>query len=126
MNMTTTTKYEVDHVIKFAEVDDYEKGCDPATSTEQSYKMDFSADTPKELIHQLMKHVGTNDIEDVQINSCDEDGRIDIGAMEDGTGGTPTESQTEKWKKGEYKLWYIVYTFYIEKVTRETVAISIA
>lgn len=118
------TLYETDSVLKFMEIDNYANGCDPKSGRDDFYKIHFSAATVKDLIHELMNHAGSNDIGDVELNDCDEPGRVDIGVMERDDGITARKNDITLWKANKLKLWYVVYSFRVQKVTRETVELK--
>lgn len=53
----------------------------------------------------------------VELNACDEKGRVDFAKMEDTDSTTPSNAQITAWKNGREKLYYAVYTAHVEKVT---------
>jgi hypothetical protein len=69
----------------------------------------------------LRSFVGVDDDYEIELDACDDDGRVDISVMETNDSYTATERQIEEWKKGELTLWYSTYTFHVEEVTRKTV-----
>jgi hypothetical protein len=64
-----------------------------------------------------MAFVGTDNKEDVLINSCDEIGRVDIQQMENDEGYSASKDQIKAWKNGKQRLWLACYTFNIEQVS---------
>ena len=116
------TTYETDCFNKFAELDIFDEGCQPDTAYQTGGDITFSGETVKELIDQLLGFTGADDYE---LNACDVDGRIDIQVMENSQGYPATLSETEGWKQGLYNLYLASYTFYIKKVSRKTVSLSI-
>lgn len=112
--------YKAENFLKIAEVDDYLEGCDPDTATMSETDLGFRNETLKGLLTDIADYFGAEK-EDLLLNSCEEDGRLDIQIMENNFGDVPTSTQIEQWKVGERQLWAVTYTTTIEKV--ETVTI---
>jgi len=118
------TQYEVNGFGKFYEEDSFENGALPKTSQCFSdSNLRFSADSVEAIINKLMDFVGCTDKESVDLNACEKDGRIDIHVYEDANGYQPSESYKNQWRLGKAKLWFCIYTFHVEKVTREIIAL---
>lgn len=114
--------YEVNGWFKFAEQDSYDEGCLPETGFTFSGDERWSAETIPELLKKLRDFVGIDDDYEILLDSCEEDGRIDIQVMENADGYTVTSAGWfEKFKRGELALWYATYTFMVEKVERSAV-----
>ena len=116
------TTYETDCFLKLAEIDIFDEGCQPDTGYQTGGDINITGETVRELISNLLDFTGTDDYE---LNACETNGRIDIQVMENKEGTPATRSETEGWKQGNYTLYLVWYTFYIKKVTRETVSLSI-
>jgi len=113
--------YEVNGWCKYAEQDFYETGCDPDRYVSFSGNERFSAHTLPDLLIKLRSFVGVDDEYEIELDACDEDGRVDIQVMEAADSYIANEWQVEEWRRGEIPLWYSTYTFYVEEVTRRTV-----
>lgn len=113
--------YEVNGWCKFADQDHWETGCDPDSTYSFSGSERWSAETIPALLKQLRAFVGVDDIYEIELDACDEDGRVDISVQETADGYTAYEWDIEKWKKGELALWYATYTFMVEEVERKSV-----
>lgn len=98
--MSRTTTYEVDGYLKFVEVDSFEDGCEPGTGREWTEDTRFSAPTLYGLVKKLREHVGIEDTDDIELDACDEFGRIDIQSLENSDGFLAYPSQIEAWKRG--------------------------
>lgn len=123
MATQTQTRYEVNGWFKSSEEDSYEQGCLPDSGTQFSGPDRWHGDTIDTVIDQLRAFVPFNtDGDAVDRDACDEPGRIDISGTETDDGDEPTPRQLEAWKRGEYRLWYVTYSFQLERVTRETVS----
>jgi len=119
------TRFEVVGWMKYAEEDIFEDGCQLNSTTTAFGDDRWSAPTVSNLVEQLRAFVPfTSDGDAMQLDACEELGRIDISGMETIDGNEPTVSQLEDWKRGEYRLWYVTYTFQVERVTRETIALD--
>ena len=114
--------YEVNGWFKYAEQDDYQEGCLPETGFTFSGDERWSAETVPELLNKLRSFVGVDDDYEIELDACDEDGRVDISVMENESGYTVmSERGLDKWKRGELALWYATYTFMVEQVERKGV-----
>lgn len=100
--------------IKSIELDNYENGCTGEYSS-YSGKDIFQAETIRDLIEQLKNFTGHDDI---LINSCEEDGRIDIQGMEDGNSMVASDCQLEAWRAGTIDLYSVCYTFQVYKAEK--------
>ena len=107
-----------------AELDDFEQGCiggggDYATS----YAMRISGRDKSSYIKDFARSLGF-DVKWVEVDVCDEPGRVECARMEDADGNEATEGQREQWKAGNLKLWYVVYTAYAEQVSRHAACLA--
>lgn len=116
------TTYETNSWTKLAEEDNFAQGCF-GTHTFNHGRDRFSADTVDELVATLGRFFGVP-IEHTDLDACEEDGRIDFQRMENRDGEEPTKAEIERWKQGQDRMWAVTYTVYVERVTRETVALS--
>ena len=115
--------YEVDGWHKEYEQDDYEKGCTGNYSCFSGNDR-FSALTIPELLIKLRAFVGVDDDYEVELDAGDDDGRVDISVLETDDSYTPTENDIARWKRGEQRLWYSTYTFYVREVIRRGVRLN--
>lgn len=113
--------YEVNGWFKYGEQDFYETGCDPDSHVSFSGNERFSADNTPDLLIKLRSFVGVDDDYEIELDACDEDGRVDIQVMETAEGYPATAWQFKEWKRGELALWACTYTFMVEEVTRKSV-----
>lgn len=116
--------YEANGWLKIAEKDNYNDGCNTDSSIHNEGGDRFCAGTLKDLISQLMQFAGTDDYESVLLDSCGEDGRVDIQIMENDEGMTPSKSEMEQFKVGKRDLWLSGYIFHVEVVDRKTIPLS--
>lgn len=114
--------YEVNGWRKFTEEDSYKHGC-IGDAHYDGGKDTFTADTVPELVEKCRAFCGGT-VDGVLLDSCDEDGRLDIQVTEDDDATPASESQIEAWKRGELRLLAACYTFTVELVTRETVQLT--
>ena len=115
---------EINGWFKFAELDSWENGCDPDSTRWEDGNESFTAETEDKLIAQLMEFCDVTDKQNVLINSCDQDGRIDLQRYEDEQGCVANAGEMESFKRGEINLYLACYTFNVESVTREPFAFS--
>lgn len=109
------TQYQIHGLLKFAEEDIYDEGCQPETASTFQVDVDFRGDTPQEVIQKVADFLGV-DQDGIERNACDEPGRVDFSLMEDAEGTTASQAQIESWKKGKTRLWAVTYTAHVEKV----------
>ena len=110
-----TVKYIINNIYKMAEKDSFENGCDFTSSQTSLIDLKIESCSLSEVIEEFMSFVSCDDKKSVIIDSCDEDGRIDIQVTENGEGYTPSPYQIEQWKKGEFDLYAVTYTAQVEK-----------
>ena len=113
--------YEITNILKHAEEDIFEHGCQPGTGTGNFIDISFKSRTVKDLIEQAAEFL---DCQDFQLNACEEIGRLDFQKHETFDGTTPTEAELERWKEGKLKLWLVDYSMWVEKVTRRKVDLA--
>ena len=109
-------RYEIAGFHKTAELDDFENGC-TGQGSDTYIDSRMHADTLQELQEKIYSFTGCKP-EDQKLDACEETGRIDCGVMENADGISPTERELDAWRRGECKLWYCVYTAYVEQVSR--------
>lgn len=114
------TYYQANGWAKFYEEDIYNEGCLPHTGGLIDGREVFRADTIDGLLNELLAFTG-GDRECLELNSCDEAGRVDISIMENADGCKATKWEIESWKEADIQLWDCIYTFQIEKITAEAV-----
>jgi hypothetical protein len=117
--------YEVNGWYKYAEQDDHEEGCLPGTGFSFGGNERWSADNIPDLLIKLRNFVGVDDEYEIELDCCDEDGRVDISVLETADSYTAMPYQIEEWREGKLKLWASCYTFMVEEVERKTVRLSV-
>lgn len=108
---------EISHVIKLAELDNYEQGC-IGKPFESVIDYKISGKTKEELIKKLLDFTG-GDNDGIMINPCGEEpNRIDVQVMENGEGYHATQSDIEAWKRQEIELYAVTYIAFVDVVER--------
>ena len=97
------------------EEDEYQNGCNPETATSYDYELKLRANTRDLIIKEVCEHFDVKE-EDLSLNACDEDGRIDIQELTDSEGIPLSAGQIEQWKRGELKGYNKITTVYVESV----------
>lgn len=110
-----TTKYQIHGLLKFAEEDIYDEGCQPETGFTDHIALDFRGDTTEEVIQKVADFLGV-DQDGIERNACDEPGRVDFSLMEDEQATPASKHQLERWKNRQERLWAVTYTAHVEKV----------
>lgn len=109
------TYYQVNGWSKFSEVDNYKEGCDPETTNNFCGLVSDSVDG---IIKRCMEFVGAE-----SLDSCEEEGRLDIQVMETDEGIIAGDYDIKAWKKGSKRLWLCCYTFNVSLINEETVSL---
>lgn len=117
------TQFEVNGWFKSTEEDHYKDGCLLNTGASFSGTERWIANTIPELIKKLRDFVGVPDEYEIELDSCGEEGRVDISVLETADSYTASKCQIEQWKAGDFRLWYSCYSFHIEEVTHKTVSL---
>lgn len=104
--------------IKYYEEDIYSSGCQPDTGGRFIVEITFNDSTIEGLLTQIKEYYDVTD-DDILLNACGEDGRIDIQVLEDKDSYKATEQEIELWKHGEIKLYLSTYIYHIEEVQRK-------
>ncbi len=112
--------YKSSKGIKFSEEDVYQEGCLPDTTQTCDVDVEFKSDSVAGLLKKMYDYFGISK-EDADLNACDEKGRIDICILENADGYKASKSDIVCWKDRDKKLWSVIYTYYISKVTKETI-----
>jgi len=122
---TAIKQYEINGVHQFTEEDTYNEGCQPNSGNSGFLShIKIKADTVEELIKKLFSELCFKyDKDAMELDACDEDGRIDISVMEDENGSEATASELKAWKEGNKRLWSGIYTAHVELVERQTVSV---
>ena len=120
-----TERYEARGWSKFSEEDIYNEGCQIHSGNSGNGNDLFFGDTILEVIDKCQEFVGSESMEDCLLNSCGEEGRLDIQIMEDENSTPAGKHDLEEWKAGRKRLWLSCYSFYIENVAREAVFLKI-
>lgn len=111
-------KYQIDNMLRSDQLDRYETGCDgPVTETPLSIAI--TAETTDELFKRMAGSIGADEkefLDQMEIDVCDDDGRVEFSRYETGSGDPATAIDVEKWKKGEKKLYYVTYMAWVEGV----------
>lgn len=117
--------FEVDGWHKHGEKDHYQHGCDPDDYVSFGGNDRFSAPTIPDLLVKLRAFVGVDDDYEIELDACDDEGRVDIQVLETNDSYVATERQIEEWKRGELDLWCSTYTFVVQEVIRRGVVLSV-
>jgi hypothetical protein len=104
--------------LKHSEQDNYNDGCDPATSCTTGGHDSFSAGTIEDLIIKLSMFAGQSDLKNVILDSCEEAGRVAIQVYENKSGDPAQDYEITAWKAGSQDLYLCTYSFYVLKTEK--------
>lgn len=101
-------KYFIEGFDVHKEVDIYKEGCQqPYFST--CVAINMSADNQDILLQKICDFLDVEN-NDIEVNACDEKGRIDVQLMEDVDSNKPSKGDIASWKMGKKKLWLSTYS----------------
>ena len=108
-NDKTGKKYMVMFTQVDSELDSYGKGCNPSTAKSRflDEPLVFEADTLKELLREIKIFFNVSQ-ESLQLNCCDETGRLDVQTYSltlDGLRCSNKERIFKEFKTGKRDLW---------------------
>ena len=109
--------YFVNGLLKFAEEDSYQSGRVVGTAVSDCINATFTGKTLAVLLEDLKIFTGCDDI---LLNSCNEQGRIDLQGYETADGSPALESDMQLWEDGKMKLYAVTYTAYMYKAELST------
>lgn len=112
--------YETNGYYKHSERDNWEHGCQDDYRSDDGHFL-LTSGTLDDLLGQMLAIAGVerkDAKESVELNACDEAGRVDISLTENDDGLPATEGELTRWKAGEIDLWYATYTFHVQEVNR--------
>lgn len=113
-------QYEVRGFTKLSEEDVWSKGCIPSSGGGfHDNQMRFVSDSVEGLIEKIISFTDAPSRDCLILDSCDEDGRLDVQVLETAEGYAASPHDIELWKSGEKRLWLCDYIFYIEQVDRK-------
>lgn len=113
------SEYYIDKGVKFVEEDVYSEGCLPETSFMVDMDVSFRGSTKEEAIQNMLDFYHVKK-EDVEFDSCGEEGRMDIGLLENADAHRASDSEIELWKQGKLKLYAVTYTHNLCKKSTES------
>lgn len=108
--------YESKGCLKIAELDHFVNGCHGKAQT-MWIDVRASGETLDDVKTAVRDFCMCGE-DALEINACDEAGRIDAQVTENADGNPPSESELEQWKAGELELYAVTYSFQFEQVTR--------
>lgn len=125
------TVYQVRGFIAFSEKDIFEEGCDYQLSKSMHSDERFTANSLQGLFDLLADEFKAERVDlsvppadptyigNFIVDSCDEDGRLDLQVYQRRPFqiGKPSTATAEKWKAGKADLWLTCYSFIVKKVT---------
>ena len=111
------TYYQITDFYKFSEIDNYENGCDPDSTQQVSIDYLIQSQDINDLIDKAMSFVGVSDFQNVLLNSCGENGRLDIQVYETEIGEAATQWNIEQWEKGNLTLYHCTYSAQVSLIT---------
>lgn len=112
------TLYRVKGYIAHASLDSYANGCELEAKTEFSSEFSIVANSLQALITGLCSHFKANPDDDVLLDCCEEDGRLDIQVhqREAFEIAEPSKATIAAWKEGKLSLYLTDYSFQVERV----------
>lgn len=113
--------YQINGLLKLAEVYEWENGCDPDTARAWDVAIKAIGETTEDVIRGIAEKLGIDleaEPDSVDRNAGDEPGRVEFFVTEGADGSALSKSDWEKFKAGKFRAWYCTYTGYMEQVSR--------
>ena len=112
------TTYIIKGYIAHSEIDNWDQGCIGSAKTEWDDGLTLQSDSLRGLLDTLKAEFRAISDEDFLLDSCGEEGRLDLQVYqrEPFKIGKPSEDTIAKWKAGGIDLWLTCYSFQVEKV----------
>ena len=112
------TTYRIKGYIAHSEIDNWDQGCIGPAKTEWGDGFTLESDSIAGLLEKLSADFCATSNDGFLLDSCDEDGRLDLQVYqrEPFKIGKPSEATIAKWKAGGIDLWLTCYSFQVEKV----------
>lgn len=114
------TYYEIKNFLKISDEDIFSSGCTLDNSSQRFIEFEVIEDSLDKLIKNVMDFLSIRNAEDVLINSCGENGRIDFQVYETMRGKSATGRDMNLWKEGKLRLWLCTYSCNVTRITEET------
>ncbi len=108
-------QYASGKALKMTEEDTYNEGCLPETSTSYEVDIQFNDGTKEGLLNKMQEYFDITK-DDMLINSCDENGRIDIQVLENSEGCKASDRELAQWKSNNLTLWLACYSYQVKEV----------
>lgn len=112
--------YVISGFHKSTEQDDYENGC-IGNGSDCFIDYQIKTATLNDMKTKIASFIGC-EVSDLDLDSCDEVGRIDCGRTENGEGYEATKDEVGAWKAGKHVLYYAVYTCFVMQCNPVSVA----
>lgn len=99
-----------------SELDNWENGC-TGECFASCWKITFKSDNQGEIIQKMLSYFRIPDRSYLSLNSCDEDGRIDVtfNTLEKFDTSPIDNDELEQFKKGEISTYLTTFTFYVRE-----------
>ena len=75
--------------------------------------VNFNGETIEEVISEAREFFWIDEDVDVERDACGDIGRLDLMRYEDHMGIKAQDDDFKRWRKGNRRLWYAVYTGYV-------------
>lgn len=107
------------YFIKYWEQDDFKQGCLSNTGGNSVLEVSFDGSNQTDLLERVMKFFDVPK-ENLELNACDCNGRIDVTRLEDAEGNNASTLQIDHWKQGKCRLYNAIYTGHLQLKTEAT------
>ena len=125
---TTAFKYRAVYLSADTEEDKWGDGCQPGTRCcKMDQKISVESDSLKGLLETLAQEWGFSEEPSdgwIMMRNHDDTVRLIYQQNENADGHPLTDSERERWKKNEIKVWLADYSFAVEKAPAETFIIG--
>ena len=110
--------YIIKGFLKFVEEDTAKDGCLPDSGFSTTADVDLTSDSKEDILDEVKAFFDVSD-DDIVVNACDEDGRIDIQILESADTTRASEEDIASWSLGDKRLWLVTYSGQLQSLTSE-------
>ena len=111
-------EYKVNSFIWHCEEDNFENGCDPETSETNTGEMGISSNKLTDVLEAVKLQLGCKNNDEIELNACEEDGRIDFQFMslKPFSVFRASDKSLSKFRSGDINLYFNCVSVYVDTV----------
>jgi len=108
------TNYIAKTTFSTANEDNWEDG-EIGNNIWKDYQMEFESDNKNDILEKISNYHDVK-IENLELNSCEENGRVDVCFYENADGCSPTNRELELFKENKLNLFSVRVSYQLYKI----------